>query len=142
MYDGYAFNQLTALKLIAVQKVLNMDVNCLFFDSDVVIFQNPFKYVPTDEEFDFIAQKDTTICSGFVYWRATKRSLTTLKLTLQKMKGRNIHDQTALVEVVDNKLVHGLKSLLFHPLLYNRGSIYFEMHQFGWGPHSRTRESG
>ena len=141
LYDGYAFNQLTALKLIAVQKVLNMGVNCLFFDSDVVIFQNPFKYVPTDEEFDFIAQKDATICSGFVYWRPTERSLTTLQFTLQKMKERNIHDQTALVEVVENQLVPGLKSLLFEPMLYNRGSIYFEMHQFGWGPHSRRKEN-
>ena len=121
VYDGYAFNQL--------------------FDSDVVIFQNPFKYVPTDEEFDFIAQKDATICSGFVYWRATDRSRLTIELTLNKMKERNIHDQTALVEVVDNHLVPELKSLLFEPMLYNRGSIYFEMHQFGWGPHSRTREA-
>lgn len=137
LFDGYAFNQLTALKILAVQSVLSMGVDCLFFDSDVVIFQNPFKYVPKDQEFDLIAQADTSVCSGFVFWRSTSRSLRAVDLTLQKMRERNIHDQTALTEVLDNKLVPGLKYLLFDPMLYNRGSIFFETHQFGWGPFSR-----
>ena len=142
VYGEYPFNQLTALKLIAVQRVLNMNVNCLFFDSDVVIFQNPFKYVPEDEDFDFIAQKDTSVCSGFVYWRSTERSIQAIIFSLQNIKEADMHDQAALIEVINGRLVPGLKYLLFPAALYNRGNIYFEAHQFGWGPHSRNETKG
>ena len=56
------------------------------------------------------------------------------------MKGREIHDQTALSEVIDLKLIPDLSYALFPISKYNRGSIFFEKHQFCWTPIGEGRE--
>ena len=139
-YEGHHFNQITALKMVLIHKILRMNVGCLYFDSDVIIFRDPFESLPENKTLDFIAQKDEWVCAGFIYWYPTRNSLLTIEHVLQRMEGREIHDQTALSEVIDLKLIPDLSYALFPISKYNRGSIFFEKHQFCWTPIGEGRE--
>ena len=126
--------------MVLIHKILRMNVGCLYFDSDVIIFRDPFESLPENKTLDFIAQKDEWVCAGFIYWYPTRNSLLTIEHVLQRMKGREIHDQTALSEVIDLKLIPDLSYALFPISKYNRGSIFFEKHQFCWTPIGEGRE--
>lgn len=136
-YGGHSFNQIMRMKLIIIRYILNMNVGVLIFDSDVVIFKDPFSGLPENDEFDIIAQKDEHICAGFIYWRPTPASRRLVTMAMRRMEGREIHDQEAILEIVENKLLPELESRLFHPPIYNRGNIFFEKHQFCWIPIGR-----
>ena len=136
-YGGHSFNQIMRMKLVIVKHVLSMGVGILVFDSDVVIFQEPFSGLPKNDSFDIIAQKDEHICAGFMYLLPTTTSMKLVTMAMQRMVGREIHDQEAILEIVENKLLPELQWRLFHPPIYNRGNIFFEKHQFCWIPNGK-----
>lgn len=139
-YGGHSFNQIMRMKLVIVRHVLSMGVGILVFDSDVVIFKEPFSGLPVNDEFDIIAQKDEHICAGFMYLRPTPNAMKLVTMAMGRMVGREIHDQEAILEIVENKLLPGLEWRLFHPPIYNRGSIFFEKHQFCWIPNGKCTD--
>ena len=133
-YGGHSFNQIMRMKLIIVRTILEMDVGVLVFDSDVVIFKDPFTGLPKETNFDLIAQKDEVICAGFMYLLPTQQSMNLVRLALRRMEGREIHDQEAIYEIIHDGSLPDLRIRLFHPPDYNRGNIFFEKHQFCWIP--------
>lgn len=133
-YGSHNFNQIVKLKLVAALKILSMNVGVLLLDSDIVLFQEPFTGLPKNDSFDVIAQKDTHICTGFIYFLPTTNSKRLIELSLERMERKEVHDQEALLEIVHDGSLPELQWRLFHPPDYNRGSIFFEKHQFCWKP--------
>ena len=106
-------------------------------DADVFLFKNPFPFLSQYSSYDFVAQKDDDICAGFMYLLPTTTSMKLVTMAMQRMVGREIHDQEAILEIVENRLLPELQWRLFHPPIYNRGNIFFEKHQFCWIPNGK-----
>lgn len=138
-YGDHDFNVLVKLKLVLFHKILSMNVSCLFFDSDVILFKDPFSSFPQPEDYDFVAQRDEHICTGFMYFRPTLNSFTLLKMSLEAMDGREINDQDAIQEIVTQNRIRGLKWHYLDDNTYSKGSIYFAAHQFPWTPTSPSQ---
>ena len=138
-YGDHNFNVLVKLKLVLFHKILSMGVSCLFFDSDIILFKDPFSGFPQPEDYDFVAQRDEHICTGFMYFRPTKNSFDLLKRSLQTMEGREMNDQDAIQEIVIQNRIRDLKWHYLDDNAYSKGSIFFTAHQFPWTPVSPSQ---
>ena len=138
-YGDHDFNVLVKLKLVLFHKILSLGVSCLFFDSDIILFKDPFSGFPQPEDYDFVAQRDEHICTGFMYFRPTPNSFTLLKTSLAAMAGREMNDQDAIQEIVMQNRISGLKWHYLDDATYSKGSIYFNAHQFPWVPTSPSQ---
>ena len=130
-YGDHSFNVIMKMKLVIIHKILSLGVSCLMFDSDVVIFKDPFSGFP-DREFDFVSQIDEHICAGFIFFHPTEMSFRLIETAIERMKGREINDQDAIQEIVGARLLPGLKWDFLPSETYSKGSIYFNQHQFPW----------
>lgn len=53
-------------KIKIIRQSVVIGYNILLFDSDVMFFQDPLPYIQSMEGFDLIAQKDLSVCAGFM----------------------------------------------------------------------------
>ena len=130
-YGDHSFNVIMKLKLVIIHKILSLGISCLMFDSDVVIFKDPFSGFPKGE-FDFVAQMDEHICAGFIFFKPTEMSFRLIESAIDRMKGREINDQDAIQEIVGANLLPGLQWHFLPMETYSKGSVYFNKHQFPW----------
>lgn len=130
-YGEHSFNVIMKLKLVIIHKILSLGLSCLMFDSDVVIFKDPFSGFP-QKDFDFVAQMDEHICAGFIFFKPTDMSFKLIEMAIDRMKGREINDQDAIQEIVGGGMLPGLRWEFLPTQSYSKGSIYFNNHQFPW----------
>ena len=62
-------------KLVIIHTALQAGYRVLYVDSDVILLKNPFSYLYGLKQVDMIAQKDNSICSGFMFINPTEKSL-------------------------------------------------------------------
>ena len=133
-YGDHNFNILVKMKLVIINRILAENVSCLMFDSDVIIFKDPLEDEKDIENFDFLAQVDEHICTGFMYFNPTPKSMLLMEQSLLRMKDREMNDQDIIQEIIMSNVISGIKWKLFPSETYSKGSIYFNAHQFPWTP--------
>ena len=133
-------NKLTYNKFVIIRRILLLGINCLYIDSDVILFKDPFSELskPKYADADILAQQDIHLCTGFIYFRPTNSSFDVIERSLQLMKVEPLNGQEAMVRVVTQRYVPSLKYILLDLHLFSRGGNFFEEHQFCWTPIGNT----
>lgn len=129
MWTDSAFLKMV-LKLVVILDILNADMRVLYMDSDVILFQNPFPHLRAFQSFDMVAQRDDTLCAGFMYIQPTPKSKETFRSAIREMYLQSIMDQDALDWVITR---HHSCSFEFLPTnKFMSGREYSRHHQFFW----------
>ena len=129
MWTKSAFLKMV-LKLTAIRDVINCGYNLLYVDSDVLLFHNPFPKLQEYRSYDIVAQRDTTLCAGFMYLMPTITTKHLLYNSIYTMYHRSIMDQDALYWRIIN--MSNMKFAYLPSDLFMSGKEYAQTHQFFW----------
>lgn len=116
-------------KLIILAYAVERGYNTFYMDSDIVLFRNPFPYFDTLPDYDFLAQRDVQICSGFMFIRSTPDGKKLMKQSAYLGSRLHADDQEAMNAGVKQVPV---KSLLLPQDLFPSGEIFFRHFQYAW----------
>lgn len=122
-----AFMQKTHYKLVAISNVLNAGYRLLYMDSDIILTKNPFLYLNRMKPTHLIAQKDGSLCSGFMLIYPTVLSRRVFNLTTIEVMDDD--DQGIIRRVAKRE---GLDATLLPTDLFVSGKYFFKYHQFYW----------
>ena len=118
------------LKLVIVRDLLLLDLRVLYMDCDILLFKDPFPYLQQYEHLDIVAQRDETLCAGFMYIQPTTVSKRSFFLSIMEMYRRGIMDQDALTIIID---ASDNSSFAYLPSdLFENGRLFSMSHQFFW----------
>ena len=129
MWTSSAFSKMV-LKLVIIKDLLLIRLRVLYLDSDILLFKNPFPFLQNYESYDMVAQRDDTLCAGFMYIQPTTETIRLFHLSMNEMYRRGIMDQDAL-----DIVVHQSSTLRFSFLpvrQFMSGREYSRYHQFFW----------
>ena len=129
MWTKSAFLKMV-LKLTVIRDVLNCGYNLLYVDSDVLLFHDPFPKLQEYRSYDLAAQKDDTLCAGFMYVLPTITMRHVLYNSIHTMYQRSIMDQDALYWIVLR--TSDIKFAYLPSNLFMSGRDYAQTHQFIW----------
>ena len=125
-------------KLVMLIRALELNVRVLYIDSDIVLLKNPLPYLNSISGYDLIAQKDSTICSGFMYLYPTKITKEVLKkAALLRPKLPNAGDQKAILTAVNR--TPKIKVFLLPPHIFSSGETFFKFHSYYWDPINKNQ---
>ena len=134
-YGDHNFNILVKMKLVIIHTILAEKMSCLIFDSDVILFKDPLESSAVSyANYDFVAQVDEHICTGFMYFNPTPKSMQLIEESLLRLRNREINDQDAIQEIIMRSEIPGIRWKLLPSETFSKGSIYFTEHQFPWTP--------
>ena len=105
-------------------------------DSDIFLLRNPFPLLSSYHGYDFVAQKDITVCSGFMYFWPTSKSMRMLDVARKIRAKINGGDQLAILKVLKN--IHDIKYGLLPPTLFMSGETFFDKYQYYWNQIGRS----
>ena len=129
MWTTSAFVKMV-LKLVIVRDLLSLDLRVLYMDCDILLFKDPFPYLQRYEHLDMVAQRDETLCAGFMYIQPTAVSKRNFFMSIMEMYRRGIMDQDALTIVVN---ATDSSSFAYLPSdLFENGNLFSMSHQFFW----------
>ena len=123
------FKQKLKWKLIILEYAVRHGYQTFYMDSDIVLFKDPFPYFDTLPEYDFLAQRDTKACSGFMFIRPTASGKKLMKVASYLGSLPLADDQVAMNQALD--LVQA-RSLLLPESLFPSGYIFFNHYQYSW----------
>ena len=130
-YGSRAFRNKVHWKLIMLLQAVNQNVRVLYMDSDIILFKDPFPVLNSYNGYDFIAQKDVDICTGFIYLIPTLMTKQILAKTIEiRPKLLNADDQKAFNMVVQNNT--SIKLLFLPDHLFSSGAVFFKKHSYYW----------
>ena len=129
MWTSSAFKKMV-LKLCVIRDVVNLNYHVLYIDSDIILFQNPFPVLSNYRYYDLVAQKDDTLCAGFMYLNPTEVTRYILSSSIFTMYYRNIMDQDALYSVVSH--LEDVHFTYLPSTQFMSGRDYAQTHQFIW----------
>ncbi|CBK23355.2 uncharacterized protein [Blastocystis hominis] len=130
-YGSRAFRNKVHWKLIMLQQAVNQNVRVLYMDSDNILFKDPFPVLNSYNGYDFIAQRDVDICTGFIYLMPTLMTKQLLAKTIEiRPKLLNADDQKAFNMVVQNNT--SVKLLFLPDHLFSSGAVFFKKHSYYW----------
>lgn len=129
MWTTSAFVKMV-LKLVIVRDLLLLDLRVLYMDCDILLFKDPFPYLQQYEHLDMVAQRDETLCAGFMYIQPTTVAKRHFFLSIMEMYRRGIMDQDALTITVN---ATDASSFAYLPSdLFENGHLFSMSHQFFW----------
>ena len=128
MWTSSAFSKMV-LKLVIIRDLLRIKLRVLYLDSDIRLFKDPFPILRDYESYDMAAQRDDTLCAGFMYLQPTTETIRLFHLSVNEMYRRGIMDQDALSIVVHQS--SSLRFVYLPTLLFMSGE-YSRYHQFFW----------
>ena len=67
LYESKDWKAKMANKIKIIRQAVVLNYNVLLFDSDVFLFQDPLPSILSLDDYDLIAQQDTSVCAGFMY---------------------------------------------------------------------------
>ena len=67
LYESKDWKVKMANKIKIIRQAVVLNYNVLLFDSDVFLFQDPLPSILSLDDYDLIAQQDTSVCAGFMY---------------------------------------------------------------------------
>ena len=130
-YGSRAFRSKVHWKLIMLQQAVNQNVRVLYMDSDIILFKDPFPVLNSYKGYDIIAQRDSHICTGFMYLIPTIVTKQVLAESIEiRLKLANVDDQQAFNMVVQNNTSVSLLLLPDH--LFSSGAVFFKKHSYYW----------
>ncbi|KNB45273.1 hypothetical protein JH06_2310 [Blastocystis sp. subtype 4] len=129
MWTSSAFSKMV-LKLVIIRDLLRIKLRVLYLDSDIRLFKDPFPILRDYESYDMAAQRDDTLCAGFMYLQPTTETIRLFHLSVNEMYRRGIMDQDALSIVVHQS--SSLRFVYLPTLLFMSGREYSRYHQFFW----------
>lgn len=131
-----AFKTKLQWKLNIILAALECQVEVLYMDADIFLLRNPFPFLSSYHGYDFVAQKDITVCSGFMYFWPTSKSMRMLYVARKIRAKINGGDQLAILKVLEN--IHDIKYGLLPPTLFMSGETFFDKYQYYWNQIGRS----
>ena len=124
-YGSAAYRNKVQWKLIMLLRAINQNVRVLYLDSDIILFKDPFPILNSYAGYDIFAQKDSAICTGFMYLIPTLVTKLLLKRAIEiRPKLEKAEDQKALNAAVKNNT--SIKILLLPDSLFSSGAVFFK----------------
>ncbi len=128
-YDSTLYNKKMELKLTLIKAVLSYGFSLLYMDSDVILLKDPFPYLQSITGYDLLAQKDVTVCNGFMYIRPTNQSIAAITRAYEIIQQSDIDDQKALNTALKEL---PLSLLLLPTRFFPSGGDFFNRYQYYW----------
>lgn len=128
-YGSDDFKHKMKLKLSLLGTVLEYGFSLLYFDSDVIIFKDPFPVLRRYQDYDFVAQRDESICAGYIYMRPAQRTIGLVNYARSLMSSMNVDDQDLLNTATQRYYAHWT---LLPSTSFPSGSIFFNRYQYYW----------
>ncbi|KAK8789327.1 hypothetical protein WA588_001212 [Blastocystis sp. NMH] len=132
LYESKDWKAKMANKIKIIRQAVVLNYNVLLFDSDVFLFQDPLPSILSLDDYDLIAQQDTSVCAGFMFFRPTLQSLTFLNLVLKTMRLLHLSDQPAIGVLLAMNTQPSLRWTLLPTESFSSGRVFFNEHQFYW----------
>ena len=130
-YGSPAFRNKVQWKLIMLLQAINQNVRVLYLDSDIILFKDPFPVLNSYTGYDILAQRDSAICTGFMYLFPTPLTKQILVKTIEiRPKLKNADDQLAFNKVVSSN--PSTKLLYLPDKLFSSGAVFFKLHSYYW----------
>ena len=130
-YGSVAFRNKVQWKLVMLLQAVDQNVRVLYLDSDIILFKDPFPVLNSYTGYDFLAQRDDTICSGFMYLFPTRMTKQMLRKAIEvRPKLEKAGDQKAIITVVQNNT--SIKVLLLPDSQFSSGSVFRKKHSYYW----------
>ena len=129
MWTSSAFSKMV-LKLVIIKDLLSIKLRVLYMDSDIRLFKDPFPILRDYESYDMAAQRDDTLCAGFMYIQPTTETVRLFQVSVNEMYRRGIMDQDALSIVVQQS--SSFRFVFLPALQFMSGREYSRYHQFFW----------
>ena len=123
------FKRKMRMKLKIILDVMSYGYDVLYMDSDVILFKDPFPYLYSIIGYDLIAQRDETICSGFMYLRSSNQSIALMSTAYRIVQQPGMDDRAALIKAINDSSV---PYLLLTTRLFPSGGDFFEKYQYYW----------
>ena len=130
-YGSSAFQNKMQWKMIMLLQAVNKNVRVLYFDSDIILFRNPFPVLNSYTGYDILAQRDSEMCAGYMYLFPTPQTKQLLANTIElRPKLDNSDDQKAFNIAVKNNT--SIRILLLPDSQFSSGAVFFRNHSYFW----------
>ena len=137
-FGSPAFRNKVQWKLIMLLQAINQNVRVLYLDSDIILFKDPFPVLNSYTGYDILAQRDSAVCTGFLYLFPTPLTKQLLAKTIEiRPKLANADDQKAFNTVVRSN--PSIKLLLLPDAIFSSGAVFFKNHSYYWDGVSDTQ---
>lgn len=127
--ESSLFKKKMQSKLALIKTVLSYGFNLLYMDSDVILLKDPFPYLQSITGYDLIAQKDETVCTGFMYIRSTNQSIALLSKAFEIVKQPDMRDQIAVITALNEM---SIPYYLLPARFFPSGGDFFNRYQYYW----------
>jgi hypothetical protein len=116
-------------KLDILYDLVSKKFKVFYIDSDVLLFKNPIPYLSSLTGYDVIAQRDASLCSGFLFFNPTNTSISILRYAKQIRKEINKGDQHSIIESIRK---HPLSRVKLLDERFPSGKVFFAKYQYFW----------
>ena len=130
---SFSFKRKLKWKLVILDYAVQQGYQTFYMDSDIVLFKDPIPYFNSLPQYDLLAQRDTNVCTGFMFIRPTPNGKRLMKLAAYLGSLPYADDQESLNLAL--RYVHA-RTLLLPESLFPSGCIFFQHYQYSWDIHS------
>ena len=116
-------------KLNILLAALECNVTILYMDADIVLLKDPFPYLNSIQRVHFLAQKDITVCSGFMYLYPHNKTMQMIDVARRIRNRVNGGDQGAILNVVSQMRI---RHQLLRSDLFMSGEFFFSEYNYYW----------
>ena len=116
-------------KLALIKSVLSYGFRVLYMDSDVILLKDPFPYLKNITGYGLLAQKDITVCSGFMYIRPTNQCIAVMARAYEIVRQPDMRDQIAVITALQEL---SMPYLLLPTRFFPSGGDFFNRYQYYW----------
>lgn len=132
-FGTQAFIDKVQWKFIIWKRALKMNIRVLYIDSDIILLKDPFPYLYSLKGYDIIAQRDITLCSGFMLMNPTPRTKKAVeKASKMRLNNPKAEDQTSLIRAIN--AIPNFKLFLLPLHIFSSGGYFFGRHSYYWDP--------
>ena len=127
--ESSLFKKKMQSKLALIKSVLSYGFRVLYMDSDVILLKDPFPYLKNITGYGFAAQKDITVCTGFMYIRPTNQSIAVMSRAYEIVQQPEMDDQIAVNSALQEL---SMPHLLLPTHVFPSGGDFFSRYQYYW----------
>ena len=98
-------------------------------DADIVLLKDPFPYLNSIRGVHFLAQRDITVCSGFMYLYPHNKTMQMIDVARRIRNRVNGGDQGAILNVVSQMRI---RHQLLRSDLFMSGELFFSEYNYYW----------
>lgn len=126
-------------KITLITSFLEYGYNVLFVDADVILLKNPLPYLQSIQNETFIAQRDKTVCSGFMYIKSCKTTINFMRYaSVVAQNSTGCGDQGVILKCLRERPI---PYYLLPDELFPSGRVFFDKYQYYWDRKGRRMMS-